>query len=167
MIVVFVEKQKIMLFTLTIYSYATIALVWLFLKFTSLNSLSNISRQKSRKFPISKVQVARPGIELRTPCSASHELKHSTTTTPISTKALDKIYVHDTMKHTMRQKEKERDLTQWVIWRNSTTNWKHKNSTPKTSITQRLRTDLGRSVGVTTAIQPVWINRFTGTQASH
>ena len=36
---------------------------------------------------------------------------------------------------------------------------------PKTSITQR--TDLGRSVGVTTAIQLVWLNRFTGTQPSH
>ena len=32
---------------------------------------------------------------------------------------------------------------------------------PKTSITQRLLTDLGRSVGVTTALQFVWLNRFT------
>ena len=38
---------------------------------------------------------------------------------------------------------------------------------PKTSFTQRLRTDLGRSVGVTTVIQLVWLNRFTGTQPSH
>ena len=83
--------------------------VWLFFEFTSLNSLSNISRLKSR---ISKIQVARPRIELQTPCSASHDLKHSTTTTPFSTIALDKRYVHDTMKHTMRQKEKEQDLTQ-------------------------------------------------------
>ena len=30
------------------------------------------------------------------------------------------------------------------------------------SIKLRLRTDLGRSVGVTTAIQLVWINGFTG-----
>ena len=30
----------------------------------------------------------------------------------------------------------------------------------KTSITQRLRTDLGRSVGVTTATKMVWINRL-------
>ena len=29
---------------------------------------------------------------------------------------------------------------------------------PKTSITQRLRTDLGRLVGVTTVIQLVWLN---------
>ena len=38
---------------------------------------------------------------------------------------------------------------------------------PKISITQRLGTDLGRSVGVTTVIQLVWLNRFTGTQPSH
>ena len=43
----------------------------------------------------------------------------------------------------------------------------HKNPT-KTSITcKRLRTDLGQSVGVTTAIQLVWLNRFTGSQPSH
>ena len=37
------------------------------------------------------------------------------------------------------------------------------NITPqKSSITQRLRTDLGRSVGVTTATQLVWFTRFTG-----
>ena len=30
---------------------------------------------------------------------------------------------------------------------------------PKTPITQRLQTDLGRSVGVTTVIQLVWLNR--------
>ena len=38
---------------------------------------------------------------------------------------------------------------------------------PKTSITQRLRTDLGRSVGVTIATQLVWLNRFTGSQPSN
>ena len=38
---------------------------------------------------------------------------------------------------------------------------------PKTSITQRLRTDLGRSVGVTIATQLVWLNRFMGSQPSH
>ena len=37
---------------------------------------------------------------------------------------------------------------------------------PKTLITQRWQTDLGRSVGVT-AIQLVWLNRYTGTQSSH
>ena len=35
------------------------------------------------------------------------------------------------------------------------------------SITQRLRTDLGRSVGVPTVIQLLWLNRYTGTQPSH
>ena len=38
---------------------------------------------------------------------------------------------------------------------------------PKTSITQRLRTDLGRSVGVTIATHLVWLNRFTGSKPSH
>ena len=38
---------------------------------------------------------------------------------------------------------------------------------PKTSITQQLRTDLGRSVGVTIATQLVWLNQFTGSQPSH
>ena len=37
---------------------------------------------------------------------------------------------------------------------------------PKTSITQRLRTDLGRSAGVTIATQLVWLYRFTGSQPS-
>ena len=43
--------------------------------------------------------------------------------------------------------------------------WQHKNAT-KTSITQRLRTELGRSVGVTIATQLVWL-RFTGSKPSH
>ena len=38
---------------------------------------------------------------------------------------------------------------------------------PNTSITQRLRTDLGRSVGVTTANQLLWLNRLKGSQPSH
>ena len=36
------------------------------------------------------------------------------------------------------------------------------NNATKRSIKQRLRTDLGRSVGVTTATQLVWLNWFTG-----
>ena len=44
--------------------------------------------------------------------------------------------------------------------------WKHKNAT-KNSITQRLRTDLGRSVGVTIATQLVWLNQLKGSQPSH
>ena len=38
---------------------------------------------------------------------------------------------------------------------------------PKTLITQLLRTDLGRSVGVTAVTQLVWLNRFTSAQPSH
>ena len=34
----------------------------------------------------------------------------------------------------------------------------------KKSITKRLRTDLGRSVGVTTSIQLVWLKLFTGSK---
>ena len=37
----------------------------------------------------------------------------------------------------------------------------------QTSITQRLGTDLGWSVGVTTAIQLMWLNRLTGSKPSH
>ena len=36
------------------------------------------------------------------------------------------------------------------------------NNVTKSSITQRLRTDLGRSVGVTTVTQLVWLTWFTG-----
>ena len=38
---------------------------------------------------------------------------------------------------------------------------------PKTSITQRLRIELGRSVGVTIAIQLVWLSQLTGSQLSY
>ena len=37
---------------------------------------------------------------------------------------------------------------------------------PNISITQRLRTDLGRSVGATASTQLVWLNRFTESQPS-
>ena len=36
------------------------------------------------------------------------------------------------------------------------------NNATKSSIKQQLRTDLGRSVGVTTATQLVWLTWFTG-----
>ena len=42
----------------------------------------------------------------------------------------------------------------------------HKNAT-KPSITQRFRNDFGRSVGVSTAIQLMWLNRFTEFKPSH
>ena len=38
---------------------------------------------------------------------------------------------------------------------------------PKLLITQPLRTDIGRSVGVTAVTQLVWLNRFTSAQPSH
>ena len=58
-------------------------------------------------------------------------------------------------------------MTKYLIpTENSKINGQHK-TPPTTSITQRLQTDLGRSVGVTTVIQLVWLNRFTGTQPSH
>ena len=34
-------------------------------------------------------------------------------------------------------------------------------------ITQRLRTDLGRSVGVTAVTPLVWLNQFTSAQPTH
>ena len=42
-----------------------------------------------------------------------------------------------------------------------------KNATKNTLITQRLRTDLGRSAGVTAVTPLVWLNRFTSAQPSH
>ena len=63
----------------------------------------------------------------------------------------------------LNQREKEGDLTQSFDKTPYTNriNRKQKDNTqtpPKTSITQRLRTDLGRSVGVTTVIQLVLLN---------
>ena len=40
--------------------------------------------------------------------------------------------------------------------------WQHKTTPQKSSIKQQLRTDLGWSVGVTTATQLVWLTWFTG-----
>ena len=64
-------------------------------------------------------------------------------------------------------KEKGRDLTQsydkspYTDSNIKKATWKHKKTPPNTSITQRLRTDLGWSVGVTIATQLVWLNRLT------
>ena len=54
-------------------------------------------------------------------------------------------------------REKGRDLTR--SYDNLTT----QKTPPKTLITQQFRTDLGRSVGVTTATQLVCLNQFTGS----
>ena len=40
--------------------------------------------------------------------------------------------------------------------------WQHKQRHKKSLIKQQLRTDLGRSVGVTTVTQLVWLTWFTG-----
>ena len=68
------------------------------------------------------------------------------------------------------KEEKERDLTNSYDENHYTNgkinyHWEHKNATKK-YIAQLLRTDFGRSVDVTTAIQLVLLNRSTGTQPS-
>ena len=65
--------------------------------------------------------------------------------------------------HETDPRVKGRDLTQ--SYDNLTTQ-KIKNP-PKTMFTQLFRTDLGRSVGVKTATQLVWLNQFMGSQPSH
>ena len=73
--------------------------------------------------------------------------------------------------HSCYDREKDRDLTQ-PYDKSNCTHKKNKNqrdntqTQPKTSIAQRLRTDLGRSVWVTIATQLAWLNRFTGSQPS-
>ena len=68
--------------------------------------------------------------------------------------------------------EKGRDLTQ-SYEKSPYTNRQIQKATrqhkkpPKYSITQRLRTDLGRLVEVTIAYQLVWLNRITGSQPFH
>ena len=60
--------------------------------------------------------------------------------------------------HETDPREKGRDLTQ---------SYDNLKTSPKTLITQPFWTDLGQSVGVTTATQLVWLNQFTGSQTSH
>ena len=66
-------------------------------------------------------------------------------------------------------REKGRDLTQsydkspYTSRNVKREKWQHKQR-QKSSITQRLRTELGRSVVVTTATQLVWL---TGVRAQH
>ena len=68
--------------------------------------------------------------------------------------------------------EKGRDLTQSCDKSPNTHRkiqnamWQHKNAT-KTLITQRLQTNLGRSVGVTAVTPLIWLNQFTSAQPSH
>ena len=70
------------------------------------------------------------------------------------------------------EREKGRDLTKSYDKSHYTHRKKSKKQRDntkmpqKTSITQRLRTDLGRSVGVTTVTQLVLLNQLTGSQPS-
>ena len=70
------------------------------------------------------------------------------------------------------QREKGRDLTQSYEKIPNTyrkiqkASRQHKKAT-KTLITQRLRTDSGRSVGVKAITPLVWLNQFTSVQPSH
>ena len=70
-----------------------------------------------------------------------------------------------------QEKRKRSDSALWqkpLHWqKNPKSNVTTQRTPPKTSITQRLRTDLGRSAGVTIATQLVWLNQFTGSQPSH
>ena len=65
-----------------------------------------------------------------------------------------------------KEKRKRSDSALWQKplhrQKNPKSNVTTQRTPPKTSITQRLRTDLGRSAGVTIATQLVWLNRFTG-----
>ena len=69
--------------------------------------------------------------------------------------------------------KRKRKRSDSVLWQKPYTHRKIKNqrdntkTPPKTSITQRLRTDLGRSVWVTIATQLVWLNQFTRSQPCH
>ena len=66
--------------------------------------------------------------------------------------------------HDSKRKRKIYDLIVWHKPVHLQTNPKRHQKLP---ITQRLRIDLGRSVGVTMATQLVWLNRLTGSQPSH
>ena len=77
------------------------------------------------------------------------------------------VYVHCNFCTVLREKRKRSDsvLRQKKTYTNRNVKrakWQHKQRNKKRSITQRLRTDFGRSVGVTTATQLVWL---TGLRA--
>ena len=77
----------------------------------------------------------------------------------------------DSLHCLMNIREKGRDLTPVTKTPTPTEQSKKQRDNiktpPKTLITQLLRTDLGRSVGVTAVTQLVWLNRFTSAQPSH
>ena len=64
--------------------------------------------------------------------------------------------------------KRKRTRSDSVLWQKTLFHPKKKSqNTTQTSITQRLRTNLERLVGVTNAIQFVSLNRFTGSQPSY
>ena len=67
-------------------------------------------------------------------------------------KGRDLTHSYDKSPYTDRKSKKQRNNTK---------------TPPITLITQRLRTDLGRSDGAMIATKLVWLNRFTGSQPSH
>ena len=77
----------------------------------------------------------------------------------------DRANIFETL---LLSREKGRDLTQsydkspYTNRNVKRAKWQHKPTPQKSSIKQRLRTDLGRSVGVTTATKLVWL---TGLRA--
>ena len=66
-------------------------------------------------------------------------------------KRSDSVLWHKSI-HTQKNLKKQRDNTQTLR---------------KHSITQRLWTDIGRSVGITMATKLLWLNQVTGSQPSH
>ena len=70
--------------------------------------------------------------------------------------------------------KRKRKRSDSVLWqkplhpqKNPKSNMTTKKKQRKTAITRLLRTDLGQSVGVMTATQLLWLNRFMGSQPSH
>ena len=74
--------------------------------------------------------------------------------------------IYSNAEQMLGSREKGRDLSLMTKERPKDKSKKQCDNTqmpPKTSITQRLWTDLGRQVGVTIATQLVWLNLFMGT----
>ena len=78
---------------------------------------------------------------------------------------------HDTFWFVCKRKRKRSDPVLWQKPPTPTEQSKKQRDNiktpPKTLITELLRTDLGRSVGVTAVTQLMWLNRFTSAQPSH
>ena len=76
------------------------------------------------------------------------------------------------MPQIIRSGSMKRTISNPVLWQNPHTirKWKsrdNRKTPPFTLVTQQLRTDLGRSVGVTIFIQLVLLNLLTGSKPSH